>query len=221
MSGCRVQPQRPGPSRGAAGFCPRAKWRPPRLIPWRRRGPRRRLAAYLRKADLTVDRGNPGRSAVSETQVMSRSDIVPGARSPLGPGVDSSVSQEGLEGRSSATQGGGSRLDSPKRTGGQRALLEAPGCASCGRLLTGRQRGACSPRCRARLSRQRQAAAEASRRATEGPWRFRVQPAGRRFGWRGAVFASDRTTGVLEVHDAGFAAALRAMAKQDSIAELP
>jgi hypothetical protein len=35
------------------------------------------------------------------------------------------------------------------------------------------------------------------------------------------VVASDRTTGILEVDDVGFAAALRALAKQDAITELP
>jgi hypothetical protein len=117
--------------------------------------------------------------------------------------------------------GTGDRLDSPTRTGGPSARSDGRGCGSCGRPLRGRQRGACSARCRARLSRQRRAAAETQRRATEGPWRFRVQPAGRRFGWHNLIVASDRTTGLLEVRDAGFAAALRAMATRDAIEELP
>jgi hypothetical protein len=116
---------------------------------------------------------------------------------------------------------GRGRLDVRERTGVSRALLEGRGCAACGRPLTGRQRGACSARCRARLSRERRAAAETLRRVTEGPWRFRVEPAGRRFGWRGVIYASDRTTGFLEVHDAGFADAMRALAKRDAIAEVP
>jgi predicted nucleic acid-binding Zn ribbon protein len=42
-----------------------------------------------------------------------------------------------------------------------RALVAAPGreCPGCGRALTDRQKGACSGKCRAKLSRQRQAAA--------------------------------------------------------------
>ncbi len=51
-------------------------------------------------------------------------------------------------------------------------------------------------------------------------WRFRVRPPGRRFGWRGVVYASDRVSGVLEVADAAFAAALRARMTRDTIEEL-
>jgi hypothetical protein len=115
---------------------------------------------------------------------------------------------------------GRGRLDVRERTGVSRALLEGRGCAACGRPLTGRQRGACSARCRARLSRERRAAAETLRRVTEGPWRFRVQPAGRRFGWRGVIYASDRRTGLLEVHDPEFASSLRGRTTRDQVEEI-
>lgn len=46
---------------------------------------------------------------------------------------------------------------------GVRALLAARLCPGCGASLTGRQRGACSARCRARLSRVRATAAAAQR----------------------------------------------------------
>jgi hypothetical protein len=35
------------------------------------------------------------------------------------------------------------------------------------------------------------------------------------------VFASGRSNGIIEIHDAGFATALRALAQRDSIAEIP
>lgn len=53
-----------------------------------------------------------------------------------------------------------------------------------------------------------------------GPWRFRVAPRGRRFLWKGAVYASDPDTGILEVHDPEFAAALRRLVGRDAVEEL-
>ena len=208
----------------------------PLQVPRPPEGPERRARAapvpegFLRGGGAGRREPDPGLPARGNIAVGRRrgSRELPGRRE-LGrmilppPGPSEAVCGPGtaLGAPSTGVREAGGRLESPKRTSGQRALSDGRGCASCGRLLTGRQRGACSPRCRARLSRQRRAAAEASRRATEGPWRFRVQPAGRRFGWRGAVFASDRTTGVLEIHDPGFAAALRELAKRDAIMEVP
>jgi len=50
--------------------------------------------------------------------------------------------------------------------------------------------------------------------------RFRVLPPGRRFAWRGSVFASNRETGILAVSDPDFAEALRSRAQRDAIEEL-
>ena len=112
-----------------------------------------------------------------------------------------------------------------KRTEPARALVERSCCGACRRPLSGRQRTACSPRCRAALSRQRRDEVTTDRSDRlegdhAGPWRFRVSPPGRRFGWRGHVYASDRQTGILEVREADFAAALRQLAIRDRIEEL-
>jgi hypothetical protein len=144
----------------------------------------------------------------------------------------------------------------------ERALLAGRPCPGCGAPLTGRKREACSPRCRAALSRRRLADAQAARiweleemvralggdpgdrpgglrpapvaqdgtpKNEAGPsadggdqasWRFRVSPPGRRFGWRGQVYASDRRTGELVTKDAEFATALRQRADRDMVEEL-
>jgi hypothetical protein len=136
-----------------------------------------------------------------------------------------------------------------------RALQAGPGCPVCGQPLTGRQRSACSARCRAALSRRRTAAeagqpaqadasdplddagprllgagdaAESATVDSTGPsrppggvWRFRVVPAGRRFGWKGEVYGSHPKTGLIETEDEAFAEALRKLTQRDMIAELP
>lgn len=112
-----------------------------------------------------------------------------------------------------------------KRTEPARALVAGSCCDACDRPLTGRQRSACSPRCRAALSRQRRAISATVQLLQQSQpsaevWRFRVRPAGRRFGWRGTVYASDRRTGVLEVVDPDFAEALRQRAAWDTVEEL-
>jgi hypothetical protein len=97
-------------------------------------------------------------------------------------------------------------------------------CLFCQAPLTGRQVGACSPRCRAALSRQRRAAAHAAElhrlRATAGPWRFRVEPRGQRFLFGATTYLSDRETGIVETYDPHFAARLRELARSAPIEEV-
>jgi hypothetical protein len=54
----------------------------------------------------------------------------------------------------------------------------------------------------------------------QASWRFRVSPPGRRFGWRGQVYASDRRTGELVTKDPEFATAMRQRAVRDMVEEL-
>ena len=51
-------------------------------------------------------------------------------------------------------------------------------------------------------------------------FRFLVKPAGRRFGWKGEVYASDPKTGELWIDDAAHAAALRELGKTTMIEEV-
>lgn len=117
-------------------------------------------------------------------------------------------------------------------------FLKRPPCPVCGAPLTGRQSRACSGKCRVALHRREKTEALAAHVGRlegtirelggdpsalapyPGPWRFRVAPAGRRFGWKGVVYASDRETGLLEVCDPAFAAALRRLGTCDTVQEL-
>jgi predicted nucleic acid-binding Zn ribbon protein len=97
-------------------------------------------------------------------------------------------------------------------------------CPVCQAPLTGRQTRACSGRCRAALSRQQRAAAQAAElhrlRATAGPWRFRVEPRGQRFLFVATTYLSDRETGIVETYDPHFAAWLRELARSARIEEV-
>jgi hypothetical protein len=99
----------------------------------------------------------------------------------------------GQEARPPADPGGPVESAHARLTGGL--------CQACRAPLTGRQATACSGRCRAALSRQRHAAAQAaelhSLRATAGPWRFRVEPRGQRFLFGATTYLSDRETGIV------------------------